>query len=220
MFAAILRSQWKWTRGVMLVCFVLGFAIPLMSLLALQTDRRTGVEIAATLIVRNMQQFGLYYALLAAGSGLACAMFAWGHDHRGRHVYALSLPVPRATYTAMRFGAGSLFLLLPVLGVLIGCLVGIAAVSIPTGLHAYPVGLTIRFLLACFVAYALFFAILASSTKASGYVLGAIVTIVVLIFFLNALDVGSDLMTFLAEGLFGDRGLFSVFTGRWMLIDV
>jgi hypothetical protein len=217
MFAAILRTQWKWTRGFSLVAFVLGFAIPLMSLLALQSG---SIELAANLIVRNMQTFGLFYALLAAASGLACAMFAWGHDHRGRHVYAMSLPIPRSKYTAMRFGAGALFLLVPVAGVLIGALVGIAAVKLPTGLHAYPVALTIRFLLACFVAYALFFAILASSTKASGYVLGAIGAVVALVFFLNALHVGTDLMIWIAEGLFGDRGLLSVFTGRWMLIDV
>lgn len=217
MFAAILRTQWKWTRGFSLVAFVLGFAIPLMSLLALQSGR---IEIAANLIVRNMQQFGLFYALLAAASGLACAMFAWGHDHRGRHVYAMSLPLPRSQYTGMRFGAGALFLLLPVAGVLIGALVGIAAVNIPAGLHAYPIALTIRFLLACFVAYALFFAILASSTKASAYVLGTIGAVVALVFFLNALDIGKNLMMLIAQGLFGDQGLLSVFTGRWMLIDV
>jgi hypothetical protein len=120
----------------------------------------------------------------------------------------------------MRFGAGSLFLLLPVAGVLIGALVGIAAVNIPAGLHAYPVALTIRFLIACFVAYAMFFAILASSTKASAYVLVTLGGIVGLIFFLSALNVGEDLMNWIALGLFGDRGLLSVFTGRWMLIDV
>jgi hypothetical protein len=217
MFAAILRTQWKWTRGFSLVAFVLGFAIPLLSLFALQSG---SLQAAASLVVGNMQQFGLFYALLAGASGLACAMFAWGHDHRGRHVYAMSLPIPRSRYTGMRFGAGSLFLLLPVIGVLAGCFVGLAAVKIPAGLHAYPIGLTSRFLIACFVSYALFFAILASSTKASAYVLGGIAAVVALIFFLNALHVGDDLMRFVAGGLFGDRGLLSVFTGRWMLIDV
>src|SRR5690348_12465716 len=93
MFAAILRTQWKWTRGFALVAFVLGFAIPLLSLLALETGR---MEFAPNLIVRSMNTFGLFYALLAGAAGLACAMFAWGHDHRGRHVYALSLPISRA----------------------------------------------------------------------------------------------------------------------------
>jgi hypothetical protein len=217
MFAAILRTQWKWTRGFSLVAFVLGFAIPLLSLLALQTGR---MEFAPNLIVRSMNTFGLFYALLAGAGGLACAMSAWGHDHRGRHVYALSLPVARSTYTGMRFGAGSIFLLIPVVGVLVGCLVGIAAVKVPAGLHAYPVALTIRFLIACFVAYALFFAILASSTRAAGYVLATIAVIIGLLFFLNALDVGGDLVGALAQSIFGDHGILSVFTGRWMLIDV
>jgi hypothetical protein len=217
MFAAILRTQWKWTRGFSLVVFVVGFAIPLLSLIALQAGR---VEFAPSLIVRDMQTFGLFYALLAAAAGLGCAMFAWGHDHRGRHVYALSLPIPRATYTGMRFGAGSLFLLTPVVGVLVGCLVGLAAVSVPTGLHAYPVALAVRFLIACFVAYALFFAILASSTKAAAYVLGTIGGLIALLFFLRALDIGGDVVMAIAQSVFGDHGLLSVFTGRWMLIDV
>jgi hypothetical protein len=217
MFAAILRTQWKWTRGAALVGFVLGFTIPLLSLVTLQAGR---IEFSAIIVVRNMQSFGLFYALLAAAAGLACAMFAWGHDHRGRHVYALSLPIPRARYTGMRFAAGSLFLLLPVAGVLVGCIVGIAAVEIPAGLHSYPTALTVRFMLACFVAYALFFAILASSTKASAYVLGGIAALLVLLFFLGSLGVGREILTAVAQSLFGDHGLLSVFTGRWMLIDV
>lgn len=217
MFAAILRTQWKWTRGVMLACFVVGFVIPLLSLMVLEMG---AVGFSPTIFVRGMQQFGLFYALLAGGAGLACAMLAWGHDHRGRHVYALSLPIPRARYTAMRFGAGALFLLIPVAGVLIGCLVGVAAIKIPTGLHAYPVALAVRFLVASFVAYALFFAVLASSTKAAGYVLGTLGGIAVLLFLMSSFNIGADVKSGLAEVLFGDRGLLSVFTWHWMLIDV
>jgi hypothetical protein len=201
----------------MLVCFVLGFAIPLLSLLVLESGR---VEFSPTLVVRGMQQFGLFYALLAGAAGLTCAMLAWGHDHRGRHVYALSLPIPRSTYTGMRFAAGSLFLLIPVAGVLIGCLVGIAAIRIPTGLHTYPIALTVRFLVASFVAYALFFAVLASSTKAAAYVLGTLAGIAVLLFLMSSYHFGLEVMSGVAQVLFGDRGLLSVFTGHWMLIDV
>ena len=217
MFAAILRTQWKWTRSFVLIGFVMGFAIPLVSLITVQAG---GVEIVPSLIVRDMQQFGSMYALLAAGGGLACAMLGWGHDHRGRHVYALSLPVPRSRYTAMRFGAGAIFLLVPVAGVLLGCLVGLALVKIPTGLNAYPLALTTRFLLASFVSYSLFFAILASSTKASSYVLGGIGAVLAMLFLLTYLGIGQDIISGVALSLFGDRGLLSVFTGRWMLIDV
>ena len=217
MFGAILWTQWKWTRGASLIGFILGFAIPLLSLFGLESGR---IGFSPSFIVRTMQQFGALYALLAAGSGLACAMLAWGHDHRGRHVYALTLPIPRSRYTAMRFGAGAVCLMVPVLGVLAGCMVGLAAVEVPAGLHAYPLALTVRFLIACFVAYALFFAILASSARASAYVLGGIGFVVVLVFMLNSLGVGDDLISGLVQVLFGDRGLLSVFTGRWMLIDV
>jgi hypothetical protein len=217
MFAAILRTQWKWTRGAALIGFVIGFAIPLTSLLALQSG---GLAFSASLVVRNMQSFGVLYSLLAGGMGLACAMLAWGHDHRGRHVYALSLPIPRARYTSMRFAAGALFLLAPVAGVLIGCLVGIAAVDIPTGLNAYPIALTVRFTVATFVAYAMFFAILASSTRASAYVLGAIALVIVALFMLGAARVGERAVMATTQALFGDHGVLSVFTGRWMLIDV
>ena len=216
MFLAILSTQWKWTRGAALIGFVLGFSIPLLSLLGLETNR----GFSPTLIVRNMQQFGAFYALLAAGSGLACAMFAWGHDHRGRHVYALTLPIPRSTYTAMRFGAGSLCLLIPVIGVLIGCLVGLAAVQVPTGLQSYPLALTVRFLIACFVAYSLFFAVLASSTRAAAYALGGIGAVIGVMFLLNSFGIGAEAREALILALFGDRGMLSVFTGRWMLIDV
>jgi hypothetical protein len=201
----------------MLACFVVGFVLPLLSLMVLEMG---SVGFSPTIFVRGMQQFGLFYALLAAGAGLACAMTAWGHDHRGRHVYALSLPIPRARYTGMRFGAGALFLLIPVAGVLIGCLVGVAAIKVPTGLHAYPVALAVRFLVASFVAYALFFAVLASSTKAAGYVLGTLGAIAVMLFLMSSFNIGADLKSGLAELLFGDRGLLSVFTGHWMLIDV
>jgi hypothetical protein len=152
--------------------------------------------------------------------GLACAMLAWGHDHRGRHVYALSLPVSRARYTAMRFEAGALFLLAPVAGVLLGCLVGIAAVDIPTGLHAYPIALTIRFAFAAFVAYAMFFAILASSARAAAWVLGVIAIVIAAVFILGNMPAGERVVTTAMRVLFGDRGILSVFTGRWMLIDV
>jgi hypothetical protein len=217
MFAAILRTQWKWTRGAALLGFVLGFAIPLLSLFSL---RSTSVGFAAASVVREMQQYGILYAVLAGASGLACAMLSWGHDHRGRHVYALSLPITRSRYAAMRLGAGALFLLVPAAGVLLGSLIGVATAAIPTGLHAYPLSLTLRFVLASFVAYAMISAISASSTKASSYVLGGIAAVLVLLFLLSIADVGQQVVWWTGQALFAERGVLSVFTGGWMLIDV
>jgi hypothetical protein len=217
MFAAILRTQWKWTRGAALLGFVLGFAIPLLSLFSL---RSTGVGFSAVNVVREMQQYGILYAVLAGAAGLSCAMLSWGHDHRGRHVYALSLPITRTRYAGMRLGAGALFLLVPAIGVLLGSVIGVATADIPTGLHAYPLSLTLRFLLASFVAYSIISAISASSTRASAYVLGGIAGLFVIMFILSTMGVGQELVTWAGHALFAERGLLSVFTGGWMLIDV
>jgi hypothetical protein len=217
MFAAILRTQWKWTRGAALLGFVLGFAIPLLSLFSLRSNE---VGMTASSVVREMQQYGILYAVLAGAAGLSCAMLSWGHDHRGRHVYALSLPITRTRYAAMRLGAGGLFLLVPAIGVLLGSLIGVATADIPTGLHAYPLSLTLRFLLASFVAYAIISAISAASTRASAYILGGIAAVVVVLFILSTAGVGQELISWTGEALFAERGLLSVFTGGWMLIDV
>ena len=217
MFNAILRTQWKWSRLAALVGFVLGFAIPVLSLQSTVPGTAASGQLE---IVRGMQRFGVLYAFLAGGVGLAMAMLAWGHDHRGRHVYALSLPISRARYTAMRFGAGSLFLLVPTAGVLIGCIVGIMTVTIPDGLDAYPFALTLRFLFATFVAYALIFAVSSATTKASAVILGGFAGLIVLLWVLVLLNVGLDVMVAAAAFLFADYGVLSVFTGRWMLIDV
>src|SRR3954467_13016363 len=95
MFVAIIKTQWKWTRAAALVAFLAGFAIPVVSLTALQ-DYRPGFGAAS--LVQNMQQYAVLYSMLAATTGLIIALMAWQHDHRGRHVYAMSLPITRARY--------------------------------------------------------------------------------------------------------------------------
>jgi hypothetical protein len=217
MFAAILKTQWKWTRLAVLIAFVLAFAIPMLSL---RVAGEEGPGVGAVNVIRAMQQFGVLYSILAGGLGLAVGMLAWTNDHRGRHVYALSLPVPRSRYVAMRFAAGTIFTAIPALGVLLGCMVGLATTVIPAGLQAYPVGLTLRFLLASFVSFAVFFAISSATTKAAGVILGGIAGIMGLLFVLRMLGVGDAIMQSVVVMLFADYGVLSVFTGRWMLIDV
>lgn len=214
MFKALLAVQWKWTRGAALLATILAFAIPLASVQFSDAYRQE----AGPMVVR-MQSFGVAYAILAAGVGLAFALFAWGSDHRGRHVYALSLPVDRSRYAAMRFGAGILFLALPALGVLAGSLVAMSIATIPAGLHAYPVSLTLRFLLASAVAFSIFFAIAASTPKAAGMTLGLLASLFVAAFLLSAASIEFNLLGHVADFVFSGLGPLSVFTGRWMLID-
>ena len=222
MFKALMKVQWKWTRVTVLVATIIGFAIPLASVRMF--DPRgympDAVRISPGYVIREMQQAGVLYAFLAGAVGLFVAFIAWNADHKGRHIYALSLPVSRARYALMRFGAGSLFLLVPAAGVLIGCLVAVAIMDIPPGMHAYPLQVAIRFALASFVAFAIFFAAAASSQKAAASVLVAIAGFFLLAAIISAMDTNVDLIGTAAKFIFAEPGMLSIFTGRWMLIDV
>jgi hypothetical protein len=220
MFKALFKVQWKSTRGFILAAIVLGFAIPLFSVRDLVSYAAEYGRLTADGIVRGMQAAGVLYAVLAGGVGLAVAFFAWAADQKGRHLYALSLPVTRARYALMRFGAGALMLLVPAAGVLLGCLVALLMIQLPAGMQAYPLALTMRFLLASFVSYALFFAIAGSSQRSAAVLLGLLGGFVVFSVMLGAMNVQTDLLSVAGRFLFAEPGLLSVFTGRWMLLDV
>lgn len=218
MFNALLKVQWKWTRLWVLFAAVAGFTIPLVSVRSLMMV--TGYRTSAGDIVNIMQAMGVLYAALAGGVGLAVAFLTWNADQKSRHIYALSLPVSRARYALMRFGAGSLFLLVPAAAVLLGCLVAIALAEMPAGMHAYPLSLTLRFVLSSFVAFAIFFAVAASSQKASATLLGVIAGFIVLSIIIGAMGVKTDIIGKTMSFIFEEPGVLSIFTGRWMLIDV
>jgi hypothetical protein len=214
MFRAIAVTQWKWTRSVALLATVAAFSLPLA---ALQSARQASTPLE---FIARMQTWGFGYALLAAGAGLAVALAAWGHDHQGRHVYALSLPITRSHYALLRFGAGAMFLVPIAIGLLLGSLAVIASGAVPDGLHAFPMSLTLRFAFAAFVAYAIFFAIGSGTTKTAAVILGIIAAILLAQFFLSALNVDFDLLSRVGDVVFTSPGILSVFSGRWMLIDV
>jgi hypothetical protein len=218
MFKTMLAVQWKWTKGAAFLATLLGFLIPIASvqLLSGLSDYRT----SPAGIVALMQGFGVAYATLAGGTGLAFAVIAWSQDHRGRHVYALSLPIRRGRYAAYRFIAGASFLLLPAAGVLIGSLVALSVAHIPLGLHGYPVALTLRFLVSSAVAFAIFFSIAASTPRTAGMVLGSIAGLFLVAGLIGAMGVRYDLLGHVSTLLFEAPGVLAVFTGRWMLIDV
>src|SRR4051794_14477769 len=109
MWRAILESQWRWTRGVALLGGLLVFAMPVLSV-------RTAAN-AETLItfISTIASWGVGYAVAAGTLGLMTAIAAWTFDHRLRHVYALSLPLPRWRYVAYRYAAGVGMLAIPTL---------------------------------------------------------------------------------------------------------
>jgi hypothetical protein len=215
MFLAILRTQWGATRTVVLLTAMIAFGIPLASF-----EAASGAE-SPVVFVQRMQEWGTAYAVVAALVGLLVGMAAWRQDQQGRHVYALSLPISRARYALFRFASGALFLA-PVVGaVLIGALIVSVTGAVPTGLHAYPIALTVRFALAMAVAYGLFFAISSSTQKTAGIIVGVLVGAVTAQYLISVVaDSSFDLLGLLADTVFSSPGLLSVFAGRWMLIDV
>src|SRR5207247_2566146 len=68
-------------------------------------------------LLQAVQSWGTLYPVLAAALGLLVAIATWAPDHRGRHVHALSLPLPRWRYVLLRFGAGAALLAAPVIAV-------------------------------------------------------------------------------------------------------
>src|SRR4051794_11087159 len=100
MFKAILYTSWKWCRWPALVCAVLSFALPVYILSGISDSP---VLWQARDILSAVRQWAPIYAPLAFWVGGLLGTIPWGVDANGRHVYALSLPVPRWHYVLLRF---------------------------------------------------------------------------------------------------------------------
>ena len=218
MFRAILYSQWKWSRLIVALGTVAGFALPIVSLQGAARGDRNPVE--AEQLLRAVQGWGTLYPVLAAALGLLVAITSWAPDHRGRHVHALTLPLPRWRYVLLRFAAGTTMLAAPIIGVCTGALLATAAATLPPGLQGYPLALAIRFALAVLVAYALFFAVSAGTARTAGIILSAIALVVAVQVIAPVANPDWDVMGHVQVLLLNWPGPLAVFTGRWMLIDV
>src|SRR3989454_5773308 len=161
MFRVMLYSQWKWSRLIVALGSIAAFALPIVSVQG--AARADASPLQAGELLRAVQSWGGLYPVLAAVLGLLVAIAAWAPAHRGRHVHALPLPLPRWRYVLLRFGSGVTLLVGPILAVLVGALLATTLASIPVGLQGYPLGLALRFAMAVLVAYAVFFAVSAGT---------------------------------------------------------
>ncbi len=217
-FRVVLFSLWKWSRLVITLGVIAGFVLPILSVQGASQDAANPLRSGE--LLRVIQSWGVLYPVLAAALGLLVAIACWAPDHRGRHVHALSLPVPRWRYALLRFGAGLLLLAAPMLAVLIGATIATRAASIPAGLQAYPVALAIRFALAVMVGYAVFFAVSAGTSRTAGIILAVIGGVIVVQVLVAAAGVELNLLGPLQRAVLNWPGPLAIFTGRWMLIDV
>ena len=216
MFQAILMTQWKWSRVVLLPLGVLAFAVPILSV----RGAGDAYGVPAAMILANVQTWGLAYPFLAMVLGLALSVAIWSPDRAGRHVYALSLPLPRWHYVLLRFGAGALLLAAPVLLLWIGALLATSTAALPPGLHAYPTALMARFALATVISFAVAFALLAGSSPVVRTLLSTLGLLVMLQVVISMIGFDLNLLGPLGTGLFEWPGPLEILTGRWMLIDV
>jgi hypothetical protein len=218
MFRVVLYGQWRWSRLIVALGMVAGFTLPIVSIQG--TSRAAATALGPGDLLAAMQSWGVLYPVLAAALGLLVAIAAWAPDHRGRHVHALSLPLPRWRYAWLRFAAGLTLLAGPILAVLAGALLASATVTLPAGLQTYPVALTIRFALALLVAFAVFFAVSAGTSRTAGIVLSMIGAFILIQVLASAAGLGLNLIGPLQTAVMSWPGPLAIFTGRWMLIDV
>lgn len=218
MFRAILYSQWKWTRLIVVLGTLAGFALPLLSVQGAARADRGALE--AQDLLRAVQSWGSLYPLLAATLGLLVAIATWAADHRGRHIHALTLPLPRWRFVLLRFAAGMTLLAAPIAAVLLGASLAVATATLPPGLQAYPLALALRFALAVLVAYAVFFAISAGTVRTAGIILGVIASLIVVQIVASIANLDLDLLGMIQTAVLYGPGPLAVFTGRWMLVDV
>jgi len=218
MFHVMLYSQWKWTRLIVALGSIAAFALPIVSVQG--AARADASPLQAGELLQAVQSWGTLYPVLAAALGLLVAIATWAPDHRGRHVHALSLPLPRWRYVLLRFGAGAALLAAPVIAVSVGALLATWSATIPAGLQGYPGALAIRFALAVLVAYAVFFAVSAGTARTAGIILGLIGGVILVQIIAGVANIDLDLFGRLQVVVLNWPGPLAIFSGRWMLIDV
>ena len=168
----------------------------------------------------QLQSWGLFYPLLALCVGLLIALIIWMPDRAGRHVYALSMPLARWRFVLLRFGAGLVLVMVPVVLLGIGTLMATAATRLPPGVNAYPGAISLRFLLATLVAFSLAFAVAAGTSRMTRVVLGIICMVILVEIGLSLAGItGVDPVLRLIEWMASPTGPLDIFAGRWMLLD-
>lgn len=220
MYDPMLYVHWKQAKLAMIPFVVAAFGLPLLAIQGLGPEPE-GLNLNVT-----MAWLPLFPAL-AGAIGVVLALTAWNWDHQQSHVYALTLPMARWEYAMHKMGAGVALGLMPVTAFWIGAHLASASLTLPVGLNAYPNQLTLRFLFAVLVSYALLFAMAAGTVRTTIWILTGVVVFFVaggllndvLAFFFPYFQ-EANIVGVVSEWLFTVRGPFGVFTGNWALIDV
>lgn len=219
MLKQILRAQWMASRAIVIAMSVLAFTVPLGSVYY-GADLLTSSEFQVSNWLSSSQTVGQVIPMVALALGTLLGMAAWAPDHAGRHVYALSLPVPRGQFVLMRFVAGVILLSAPVLSLGAGALLASAVVSLPEGIRAYPLQLTGRFALSALVMFTLFFSISVATKRAVLFCLGAVGGVLLADVLLAGFGSDAIVLATVFDALTTFPGPLAILMGRWALFDV
>lgn len=217
MFGQVLYTQWKWARTELFLYALSAFLLPTIII-------RTGYTIVDAYAIPNvlsvMNWTGAFFCALALLCAFGLAWRPYIIDAQLRHVSPLSLPVPWHTFVRLRFLAGATLLLIPTTAVWLGGTVAAAATTIPATLHAYPGGIALRFLFASLVAYGTAFLLQYVAGKHAVRVAVGLFFAVVVIELAAAMLGYDSVMLKVWNMITTWPGPFSIFSARWMLIDV
>ena len=219
MFKALLYAQWKHQRIELMLFTMLAGGVPALVTWGPWSDWGSHV-MTPTAILSTSSSIGYLGAILAVISGAVFAIRPYALDTLTNHTYAMALPIPRTSYGLMRAAAGLLLLLVPAAGFLIGSLFASAAVELPAMLHAYPVAVTARFVLAASMAFALAFGVqYGLGRHAARYIVIAVFAVGV-VEALGQLTDSRSLTGPVLKALASPASPLRVFAANWMLFDV
>jgi hypothetical protein len=227
MYRTVLYTHWKQSRWVLLLFAIAAFALPLLSVQGLGAPAPGIAGLRPYAAIHAAQGWLALPPLLAVAIGVTLALTAWNWDHQVSHVYALSLPVPRWKYAMLKMGGGVTLALVPAVAFWIGAHMAAATITLPTGLHAYPDELSVRFVAAILLTYAVLFAMAAGTVKTTLWVVAGVTLAFVLSGVLTPLLTShfavfnrSSALELIDRYLTAIPGPLHVFTGNWSLIDV
>lgn len=230
MLREFIYLHWKAARAAVFLLVPLAFGLPVLVVRTAQRAAHSHTifdSFSAGAMLGVVQIWTPLFPLLAAISGVVFALTAWNWDHRGNHIYALSLPLPRWEYAFLKMVAGLILLAAPILAIYAGALVGRLTTEVPNGLTVYVASFGSRFMLAALLAYAMTFALAAGTVGTTIRVMGALIALVIfgslITDFLQSafgLNESFSVLHLLETALLDWPGPFHVFGGNWMLIDV
>ena len=224
MFGQILFTQWKSIKLGMIPFTIAAFGLPILAVRGLGGDHSgsTSAMLDMQFLFRSWEAWLPLFPALAVTVGMVTALNAWNWDHRGEHIYSLSMPIHRWKYALYKMGAGALLLLLPATAMWFGALAASASLSLPPGLNTYPTLLAVRFLVAGLLAFSFMFALASGTIRTTVIVFstlfGGILILAVAGDVLSGLEWNLNMVIerLMVEWL----GPLQVFSGNWGLIDV